>query len=250
MAVTQRMTVAEYVAQDDPRRTELIDGEVVVTEPLALHQRVLLDLVMALELWRRASAGRGESTLPIDVMLDEHNCFAPDVLWYREGRGPDVPRCVRSRYRTSRPRSGRLPRGVTTSDRRRHTMSSTGCPSRGSSTPPPTRSSSIDAPRRGAELRRLSRACPRRRSDVAAAARLRAPARRALRPGAPRYGLTTAASRCASADTVTWIAAGSRTHAMRLCDCRRSSMNSKASACGREAYVRRMSNDQPVVCSE
>ena len=88
MAVAQRMTVAEYFEQDDPRRTDLIDGEVVVTEPRALHQRVLLDLLMSLEFWRRASPGRGEATLPIDVLLDDHNCFAPDVLWYREGRGP------------------------------------------------------------------------------------------------------------------------------------------------------------------
>jgi len=32
--------------------------------------------------------GRGEVTAPIDIQPDEHNCFAPDVLWYREGREP------------------------------------------------------------------------------------------------------------------------------------------------------------------
>ncbi len=89
MAVAQRMTVAEYLEQvDDRRRTNLVDGEVVVTEALGLHQIVLRDLAFALELWVRAGAGRGETMLPIDVELDEHNCFAPDVLWYREGRGP------------------------------------------------------------------------------------------------------------------------------------------------------------------
>jgi len=54
MAVAQRMTVAEF----------------------------------ALELWCRAASGRGEVVLPIDVALDEHNCFGPDLLCYREGRGP------------------------------------------------------------------------------------------------------------------------------------------------------------------
>ena len=89
MAVAQRMTVAEYLEQvDDRRRTNLVDGEVVVTEALALHQLVLFDLAFALKLWVRGGAGRGETTLPLDVELDEHNCFAPDVLWYREGRGP------------------------------------------------------------------------------------------------------------------------------------------------------------------
>jgi len=89
MAVAQRMTAAQYLTQEDDRRlTNLVDGEVVVTDPLALHQRVLFDLAFALQAWCRSAPGRGETTLPIDVLLDEHNCFAPDVLWYREGRGP------------------------------------------------------------------------------------------------------------------------------------------------------------------
>jgi len=74
MAVAQRMTVAEYLEQvDDRRRTNLVDGEVVVTEALGLHQIVLRDLAFALELWVRAGAGRGETMLPIDIELDEHN---------------------------------------------------------------------------------------------------------------------------------------------------------------------------------
>ena len=42
-------------------------------------------------------------------------------------------------------------------------------------------------------------------------------------------------SASASPPTVTWIAAASRTHAMRFSAWRRSSMNWKASACSREA---------------
>lgn len=89
MAVAQRMTVAEYLEREDERRrTDLVDGEVVVNEPRPLHQRTMVDLLVALTLWTRAEVGRGEVTAPIDVQLDEHNCFGPDVLWYREGRGP------------------------------------------------------------------------------------------------------------------------------------------------------------------
>jgi Uma2 family endonuclease len=89
MAVAQRLTVAEYLEQDDTRRrTDLVDGEVVVTEPRPLHQRTMVELLVALTLWTRAGPGRGEVTAPIDVQLDAHNCFGPDVLWYREGRGP------------------------------------------------------------------------------------------------------------------------------------------------------------------
>jgi Uma2 family endonuclease len=87
MAVAQRMTVAEYLELDE-RWTWLVNGEVVVNEPLPLHQAVLRELLFAVETWRRAEAGRGEVTMPIDVALDEYNCFGPDLLWYREGRGP------------------------------------------------------------------------------------------------------------------------------------------------------------------
>ena len=87
MAVAQRMTVAEYLELDEPR-TWLVEGEVVVNEPRASHQRAAADLLIALTLWCRAAQGRGEVTLPIDVALDEYNCFGPDLLWYREGRGP------------------------------------------------------------------------------------------------------------------------------------------------------------------
>ena len=89
MAVAQRMTVAEYVERDDlPRWTNLIDGEVVVSQPTNRHQRVLLDLATDLNVWCRGGSGRGQASMPIDVELDEHNCFAPDVLWYRPGREP------------------------------------------------------------------------------------------------------------------------------------------------------------------
>jgi Uma2 family endonuclease len=88
MTVAQRMTVAEYLELPEQRWASLIDGEVVVNEPRPLHQRVMVDLIVALTLWSRAAGDRGEVTAPIDIQPDEHNYFAPDVLWYREGRGP------------------------------------------------------------------------------------------------------------------------------------------------------------------
>ncbi|MEA2218918.1 MAG: hypothetical protein QOJ35_1544, partial [Solirubrobacteraceae bacterium] len=76
-SVAQRMTVAEYLETDfeRPRWTNLIDGEVVVSQPTSRHQRVLRDLLFELTLWCRAAAGRGEATLPLDVELDDRNCF-------------------------------------------------------------------------------------------------------------------------------------------------------------------------------
>jgi Uma2 family endonuclease len=88
MAVAQRMTVAEFLELEDERRTSLVEGEVVVNEPRLLHQVVLGDLHVALTLWCRAAPRRGQVILPIDVAVDEHNCYAPDVLWYSDGRAP------------------------------------------------------------------------------------------------------------------------------------------------------------------
>jgi len=53
-----------------------------------LHQRVVIDLVVALTLWTRGGPDRGEVTSEIAVKLDDYNWFGPDVHWYREGRGP------------------------------------------------------------------------------------------------------------------------------------------------------------------
>ena len=88
MTVAQRMTVAEYLELPEQRWASLVDGEVVVNPPRPVHQRVVLDLAINLTLWSRAQPGRGEVTTEIAVELDEYNWFGPDVLWYREGRGP------------------------------------------------------------------------------------------------------------------------------------------------------------------
>ncbi len=90
--VAERMNAEQYLAlelsESDPPRSELIDGEVVVNAPKRLHQAVAFDLASALRSWAREQPGRGEVTLPIDIQLDEHNVFEPDVLWYRDGRVP------------------------------------------------------------------------------------------------------------------------------------------------------------------
>jgi Uma2 family endonuclease len=93
VAVAERMTAEQYLALGEPlegrTRTQLIGGEVVVNEPTPLHGFVQRDLLAALIAWTRAAAGRGAVMLPLDVVLDEHNVYAPDVLWYAEGRAPD-----------------------------------------------------------------------------------------------------------------------------------------------------------------
>lgn len=94
--VAEKMTAEEFLAQplrEDAARRELIDGEVVVNQPAALHSFVQTNLVLALVSWTRAEPSRGYALIPIDVKLAKHSVFVPDVLWYADGRvpHPDAP---------------------------------------------------------------------------------------------------------------------------------------------------------------
>lgn len=89
MAVAQRMTADEFLADpDESVRSQLVEGEVVVQEPTPLHQYVVRDIFRALDHWAVARPGRGDAMMPVDVKLDEHNVFGPDLLWYGKGRSP------------------------------------------------------------------------------------------------------------------------------------------------------------------
>jgi Uma2 family endonuclease len=92
MTVAQRITAEEFLASGfDGVRSELVGGEVIVHEPSLTHQRVLRDIWRLLDVWTLAAPRRGEVTFPIDVLIDEHNVFGPDLLWYAEGRSPARP---------------------------------------------------------------------------------------------------------------------------------------------------------------
>jgi Uma2 family endonuclease len=89
MPVAEKMTAEEFIrlqAQRPDERLELIEGEVVVTEPTAHHGRIQINLLLAVENWARAQPGRGQTLVPIDVDVAEHNVFQPDLSWYRQER--------------------------------------------------------------------------------------------------------------------------------------------------------------------
>ena len=89
MAVAQRMTADEYLAQPfDEVRSQLVEGEVIVEQPRNLHQLVLRDLFRELDAWASESRERGSVSWPLDVKLDERNVFGPDLMWYAAGRAP------------------------------------------------------------------------------------------------------------------------------------------------------------------
>jgi Uma2 family endonuclease len=84
------LTAAEYLSTSDqrPRRTELINGEVMVNNPTIRHQKIVRYVEFALEEWTRSKPGRGVSPGQVDVRFDNDSVLAPDVLWASHGRIP------------------------------------------------------------------------------------------------------------------------------------------------------------------
>jgi Uma2 family endonuclease len=98
MALTStRLTADEYFALPPTEyQTQLIDGEIVVTEASLRHQRITLELARVLTNWLRENPGHGEAGIPVNVHLDDYNVFAPDVWWVPEADRParDAKRIV------------------------------------------------------------------------------------------------------------------------------------------------------------
>jgi Uma2 family endonuclease len=98
MALTStRLTAEEYFAlPPTEKRTQLIDGEIVVTEAGLRHQRLTGEIYRRLANWLAVHPGSGEAGMPVDVHLDDWNVFAPDVWWVPEEARParDAKRIV------------------------------------------------------------------------------------------------------------------------------------------------------------
>ena len=89
----ERMRAGDFLAlpeRDDARRLELVDGEVVVSEPTMLHNVVQVAFLLPLGAWIEAGEERGRVCVPLDVGLDDRNVFVPDVSWYSSTAAPDV----------------------------------------------------------------------------------------------------------------------------------------------------------------
>jgi len=90
--VAQRMSAEEFLSMPVSSRARpwnLVEGEVVMTEPTMLHGAVIIDLLHALDSWSRIDPHRGAPRVPADIEIDDRNVYAPDILWYAHGRVPD-----------------------------------------------------------------------------------------------------------------------------------------------------------------
>lgn len=96
VTATTGMTAEEFLARPErtsATRSELIDGELVTSEPTWNHNNAQMAIASALQVWSRSASSRGRAGLPLDVQFDDDNVYVPDVVWYREGRVPprDAP---------------------------------------------------------------------------------------------------------------------------------------------------------------
>jgi Uma2 family endonuclease len=84
MAVQPRITAADYYQlpeYSEHTLIQLIDGEVVIgVAPIPLHQMVVMSIAGLLWLYSKQYGGK-TFTAPIEVYLDEHNIFEPDILY-------------------------------------------------------------------------------------------------------------------------------------------------------------------------
>jgi Uma2 family endonuclease len=66
----------------------LVEGELVVNHPTVHHQELVGCVSFALAKWIEAGPRRGHVFGPLDIRVDDRNVYAPDVVWYAEGRRP------------------------------------------------------------------------------------------------------------------------------------------------------------------
>lgn len=91
MATATPMTAEQYYAITmEGDHKQLVEGEIIVTEPKTVHARLQMEIAFALRSWVGGGDRRGLVLLPTDIAMDEHNVFGPDVLWFSEARRPPL----------------------------------------------------------------------------------------------------------------------------------------------------------------
>lgn len=83
---TERITADRFLELEDEgefaeRWVELIDGEIVVNQPMPIHAGLQARLAARLLNWVEGDKGKGLVFTPTDVVMDEFNVYGPDVLW-------------------------------------------------------------------------------------------------------------------------------------------------------------------------
>jgi len=82
-----RFTYHDYLLLPEDKRYEILDGELfVVPSPNTKHQRVSLNLEVALHQYAKSGNSGQVYHAPYDVILSEDNVLQPDILFVRKER--------------------------------------------------------------------------------------------------------------------------------------------------------------------
>lgn len=86
-----KFTVNDYMTTPPDKRYQLLDGELILAPaPTTRHQRILINLLQALDAFVRAN-GVGEVFLsPCDVVLSSYDVVQPDLLFVSHARSSIV----------------------------------------------------------------------------------------------------------------------------------------------------------------
>ena len=76
-----RISAEEFLTQDYPIGSELIDGVVHVNDASFRHNRLCGRIFFELTLWTRSSAGSGDAGEGGNWVLSDGNVYKPDVWW-------------------------------------------------------------------------------------------------------------------------------------------------------------------------
>jgi Uma2 family endonuclease len=66
----------------ETRNAALVDGEVVVNPPNALHELVVQNLVILFREWLRGAPDRGDVSTQQPVQINDRRGYQPDFAWY------------------------------------------------------------------------------------------------------------------------------------------------------------------------
>jgi len=90
MSTTTRIDADGFLDGGWPRDSELVDGEVVVTDPTFWHQELAARIFEALRAWIRSGQHRGHAGQGGNWVLADSHVYKPDVWWVARERRFDL----------------------------------------------------------------------------------------------------------------------------------------------------------------
>ena len=82
-----KFTVADYMTTPEDKRYQLLDGELILAAaPTLKHQKISIELSVALHLFANERGLGIVRYAPVDVVLSEHDVAQPDILFVSNER--------------------------------------------------------------------------------------------------------------------------------------------------------------------